>query len=422
MADWRPAEERIVITGMGAITPNGLDMASTWESVSEGRSRIAPITQFDTEKFRVKIAGEAHGFDPLNYMTAKHARRCDRYVQMALVAAFQAVADAGLQIGGPSAFDVGVIVGCGAGGIRTYMEQQSIMDRRGPRAISPLLIPMIVADAGSVQVGMALGARGPNLGVSSACATGLDAIGLAVETLRRGDAKVMITGGAEAAVNELGIGGFDRLGALSQRNDDPQGASRPFDSERDGFVLSEGSVVLALETLEHARSRGAEPIAEIRAYAATSDAVHLLAPDNEGAGAIECMRRALAKAELPPHAVDYINAHAPGTPLGDPIEARAIHALLGEHAEKTFVSSTKSTTGHLLGAAGSLAIALSACAIRDAKLPPTINLTDTDLDCDLLHVANVPKATEVRTALVPSYGFGGHNSCLVVTAPPGTPS
>jgi 3-oxoacyl-[acyl-carrier-protein] synthase II len=416
MADWRPANERIVITGMGAITPAGLDMASAWDSVSEGRSRIAPITLFDTEKFRVKIAGEAHGFDPLTFMTPKQARRCDRYVQMSLVAAFQAVGEAGLEIGGPSAFDVGVIIGCGAGGIHTYVEQQHILDRRGPRAISPLLIPMIVGDAGSVQVGMALGARGPNLGVSSACATGLDAIGLSLETLRRGDAKVMITGGAEAAVNELGIAGFDRLGALSRHNDDPQGAARPFDSKRDGFVLSEGSVVLVLETLEHARSRDVEPIAEIRSYAATSDAVHLTAPDTEGAGAVECMRRSLAKAQLAPQDVDYINAHAPGTPLGDPIEARAIHTLLGEGAAKTFVSSTKSTTGHLLGAAGAFAIALTACAIRDAKLPPTINLSDPDPNCNLLHVANVPKATETRTALVPSYGFGGHNSCLVLTA------
>jgi 3-oxoacyl-(acyl-carrier-protein) synthase len=276
------------------------------------------------------------------------------------------------------------------------------------------MVPMIVPDAASVGIAMMLGARGPNFAIASACSTSLDAVGQSLETLRRGHAEVMITGGTEAALHPLALAGFDRLGALSHRNDDPVGASRPFDANRDGFVLSEGCVVLVLETLTHARARGAEPLAEVRSYAATSDAVHLTAPDPQGRGAVECMRRALKRAGVGPEDVDYINAHAPGTPVGDPIEATAIRALLGD---RVFVSSTKSSTGHLLGAAGGLAIALAALALRDGLLPPTINLTDPDPACDLLHVENVPKATDARVALVPAYGFGGHNSCVVLSRP-----
>ena len=414
MSDWLPPAQRVVVTGMGAVTPNGLDMPSTWASVRDGESKIGPITLFDVSDYRVKIAGEAHGFDPLNYMSRKEARRADRFVQFALVAADEAVRQANLDTSqGPD--EIGTYIGSGAGGIKTYQTQQDILDTRGPRGVNPFLIPMIVTDSAAVQVGIRLGIRGPNLGMSSACSTSLDAVGLAMETIRRGDAQVMIAGGSEAAVNSLGISGFDQLRALSRRNDDPEGASRPFDRGRDGFVLSEGAVVLVLESLAHARMRGAQPLSEIRSYAATSDARHLTAPDIEGTGGARCMSRALTKACLTPDAVEYINAHATGTPVGDPIEVHSIQQALGEHATRVAVSSTKSVTGHLLGAAGALAIALTAHALRDGYLPPTINLSDPDPECDISHVANTARQSDAQVALVPSYGFGGHNSCVVVT-------
>ncbi len=415
MSDWLPPEQRIVITGMGAVTPNGLDMSSTWAGVRDGKSQIGPITLFDVSDYRVKIAGEAHGFDPLNYMSRKEARRSDRFVQFTRVAADEAVKQARLDTS-QDPDEIGVYIGCGApGGIETYQAQQAVLDRRGPRGVSPLLIPMIVADSAAVQVGIRLGARGPNLAMSSACSTSLDAVGLSMETIRRGDAQVMIAGGAEAAVNSLGISGFDQLNALSRRNDDPLGASRPFDRDRDGFVLSEGAVVLVLESLAHARVRGSEPLAELRSYAATSDARHLTAPDTQGTGGARCMIRALIKACLTAEHVEFINAHATGTPVGDPIEVHAIKTVLGEHTPRVAVSSTKSVTGHLLGAAGALAIALTAQALRDGYLPPTINLSDPDPECDISHVANTARQSDAQVALVPSYGFGGHNSCVVVT-------
>ncbi len=414
MSDWLPPEQRVVVTGMGAVTPNGLDMASTWAGVRDGKSGIRRITLFDVSDFRVKIAGEVHGFDPLNYMSRKEARRADRFAQFTMAAADEAVKHARLDTS-QNPDEMGVYIGCGAGGIRTYQAQQAILDTRGPRLVSPLLIPMIVTDSAAVQVGIRLGVRGPNLGMSSACSTSLDAVGLAMETIRRGDAQVMIAGGAEAAVNSLGISGFDQLNALSRRNDDPQGASRPFDRGRDGFVLSEGAVVLVLESLTHARLRNVEPLAELRSYAATSDARHLTAPDVQGTGGARCMTRALTKACMTPERVDYINAHATATPVGDPIEVHGIKTAMGDHAERVAVSSTKSVTGHLLGAAGALAIAVTGIALREGCLPPTINLTHPDPDCGLAHVANTSRETDAQVALVPSYGFGGHNSCVVVT-------
>jgi beta-ketoacyl-acyl-carrier-protein synthase II len=364
--------------------------------------------------YRVRIAGEAHGFDPIDYMTRKEARRADRFVQFALVAADEAVRQANLD-SSQNPDEIGAYIGCGAGGIKTYQTQQSVLDNRGPRGVNPLLIPMIVTDSAAVQVGIRLGVRGPNLGMSSACSTSLDAVGLAMETIRRGDAQAMIAGGSEAAVNSLGISGFDQLNALSRRNDDPEAASRPFDRGRDGFVLSEGAVVLVLESLAHARMRDAQPLAEIRSYAATSDARHLTAPDVEGTGGARCINRALTKACLTPESVEYINAHATGTPVGDPIEVHGIKKALGDHACTVSVSSTKSVTGHLLGAAGALAIALTAQALEEGCLPPTVNLSDPDPECDLSHVANTAQRVDAQVALVPSYGFGGHNSCAVIT-------
>ncbi len=405
---------RVVITGLGAVTPSGLDMKSTWESVRDGRSGIRTITRFDTTDFNVKIAGEIPEFDPLSCMSLKEARRNDRTAQFAVAAADQAIAHAGLEIGPHNAYDIGIYLGCGAGGIETYVPNQRALDARGPRALSPLLIPMIVIDAGSVQIGIRHGIRGPNLGLSSACSSSLDTLGTAFEVIRRGGALAMLAGGTEAAVNPLGIGGFDRMGALSRRNEDPHAASRPFDLARDGFVLSEGGCMLVLEDLEHALARGARPLAEIRAYASTSDGRHLTAPDLHGHAAVECIRRALARAGLGVGQVDYLSAHGTGTPIGDPIEANVIRSAFGPAHQRILVSATKSSTGHLLGAAGALTTALTACAIHERVVPPTINLADPDPTCDLLHVANVAKSTEIRTALISSYGFGGHNTCLVL--------
>ncbi len=414
MTDWLPPEQRVVITGIGCVTPNGIDMPTTWNTVCEGKSGIGPITLFDTTDYDVKIAGEIPDWDPLTYMSRKEARRADRFAQFAVVAAEEAVEHAGLDIA-KIRDDVGIFIGAGAGGIETYQGVQGILDKHGPSRVSPMLIPMIVPDSAGVWVGIRLGARGPNFCSSSACSTSLDTVGLALETIRRGDAQVMIAGGAEAAVNSLGIAGFDQLRALSRHNDDPKGASRPFDRDRDGFVLSEGGVIMVLESLSHAMMRGASPIAEIRSFAATSDARHLTAPDREGRGAARCMTRALAKACLTPDCVDFLNAHATGTPLGDPIEVCSIKAVFGDHAKVMAVSSTKSITGHLLGGAGALAIAVTALALRDGCLPPTINLMNPDPECDLLHVANTARSVDAQVAVVPSYGFGGHNSCVVVT-------
>jgi beta-ketoacyl-acyl-carrier-protein synthase II len=414
-SSWLPDEQRVVVTGIGARTPNGLDMPTTWDQVCRGKSGIARIKGFDTTDFGVKIAGEVRGFDPVALMGAKNARRADRYVQLAIAATLEALGASGLTIDDSNRDEVGVFVGNGAGGIETYMSQWSKLNERGPRALSPMLIPMIVTDSGSVQIAIMLQVRGPSLGISSACSTGLDAVGLALETIRRGDAQVMIAGGAEAPVNALGIGGFDRMGALSRSNDDPRGAARPFDSGRSGFVLSEGSVVMVLESLAHARARSAQPIAELRSYASTTDARHPTAPDETGESAVRCMRRALGKARVDPQEVDYICAHAPGTPLGDPIEVRAIRTVLGERAPFVPVSAPKSVTGHLMGAAGALSLALTACALRDGYLPPTTNLTDPDPACDLMHVANLGKHTDAQHALVPAYGFGGHNTCVVAS-------
>ena len=411
---WLPPEKRVVVTGLGAITPNGLSMTATWENVRCGRSGIGCINLFDTSDFRVKIAGEAWGFDALDYLSLRDARRADRNVQFALVASDEAVRQSGFVIDAHNADEVGVYIGSGAGGVWTYVRQQEVMNARGPGAVNPLLIPMLVVNSAAQQVGIRLGARGPNLGLASACATSIDAIGMALETIRRGDALAMIAGGSEAAISELGVAGFDRLNALSRRNDDPPGASRPFDSARDGFVLSEGGVAMVLESLAYARKREAVPLAEVRSYAATFEGLHFVTPDKTGASAARCMTRALSKAHLAPEEVHYISAHATGTSVGDPIEAAAIKAAFGDHASSLAVSSTKSTTGHLLGAAGALATGLTIRALSEGCLPPTINLTDPDPACDLAHIANVARAVDARVALVPSYGFGGHNSCLVV--------
>jgi beta-ketoacyl-acyl-carrier-protein synthase II len=403
---------RVVITGLGLISPVGLDLDQAWSNIAAGRSGIGRITLFDTDQFRVKIAGEAWGFNPTDHMSIREARRADRSVQFAIAAADQAVRQARLVISADNADHIGVMIGTGSAGIWTYTTNQAIMDSKGPSHMNPLMIPMIVVDSASVQLGIKYGVHGPNFGIASACATGNDAIGSALETIKRGDAQGMICGGTEAAVTKLGIGGFDNLGALSHCNDVPMEACRPFDKERDGFVMGEGAGVLILESLDFALQRGAEPLAEIVSYAATSDGTHLTAPDESATQPARAIQRALAKANITPDEVDYINAHAPGTNLGDKLEARAVKLVFGDRSVP--ISSTKSMTGHLLGAAGAIEAIWCVQALRHNLLPPTINYHTPDPDCAIDCVPNVARDATINVAISSAYGFGGHNSTLVL--------
>ncbi|MFC2030343.1 beta-ketoacyl-ACP synthase II [Chloroflexota bacterium] len=409
-------EKRVVVTGMGVVCPVGLDIATMWQNLAAGRSGIGPITAFDTTEFQVHFAGEAHGFDPLDYMSAREARRADRFAHFAIAALVQALAQSDLTISEHNAHDIGVIVGAGIGGVETYTKELDVLRTKGPRRVSPILVPMITVDVPAVQVAMRCGARGPNLGVASACATGSDAIGQAYETILRGHAKAMLAGSVEACLTPIAMATFDRMRAISRRNDDPQAASRPFDADRDGFVVSEGGAMLVLEELAYARARGAEPLAEIVGYAATSDAIHVTAPDPRGAGAGRCMSLAMDRAGVSPSDISYINTHGTSTPLGDPAETQAIKWALGEHAHRVPASSTKSMTGHLSGGAGSLEAVISIEAIRHNLMPPTINLERADPECDLDYVPNVARHADVEVVLSNSFGFGGHNATLVLKA------
>jgi beta-ketoacyl-acyl-carrier-protein synthase II len=406
--------KRVVVTGIGVISPLGLDASTMWDNLVAGRSGIRPITLFDASALNVRIAGEAHGFDAETHMSARDARRCDRFAQFAIAALSQTLEQSRLQITDHNADQIGAIVGTGMGGIWTYTRELDVLREKGPGRINPLLIPMITADVPAVQLAMRTGARGPCLGVTSACATGADALGLAYETIRTGRAEAMFAGGFEAAVTPIGIAAFDRMGALSRRNDDPASASRPFDSQRDGFVMGEGGALLVLEELGFALHRGAQPLAEMCGYAATSDAVHITAPDREGAGAAHCMRLAMQRAAVTPADVSYVNAHATSTPLGDPSETRAIkHALGEERARRVPVSGTKSMTGHLLGGAGALEAVICIHALQSNLIPPTINLNQPDPDCDLDYVPHHARAADLEVVLSNSFGFGGHNTTLV---------
>lgn len=376
------------------------------------RSGIYPITAFDASGFDVRIAGEAHGFDPLCVLSAKEARRTDRFVQFAAAALEEALAQSRLTAGS-NAYEIGAVIGSGVGGISTYTTELDILNEKGPRRVSPFLIPSITVDVPSVYVALRTGAKGPNFGLASACSTGADAIGQAFETIRRGHAKAMFTGGFEAAITPIGIAAFDRMRALSHRNDDPGGASRPFDAERDGFVMAEGGALLVLEELEFALRRGAEPLAEILSYASTSDAVHLTSPDVEGHGAAECMSLAIRRARVRPEDIIYINTHGTGTPSGDSAETRAIKLAFGERAYQLLCSSTKSMTGHMLAGAGAFEAAVCIQALRTGFVPPTINLHNHDPECDLDYVPNRAQKTGLRFALSNAFGFGGHNSCLI---------
>jgi len=404
---------RVGITGIGMITPVGNDRETTWQALCAGTSGIGPITLFDTSEHDVRIAGEIKGFDPLEYLDRKDVRHTDRFVQFAMAAATQAVNDSGLDIASMPD-DVGVVIGSGSGGLTTLDQQFRILFDRGPDRISPFFITMMVADMASGFVSMRFGARGPNFATVSACATGAHAIGESCEIIKRGDAVAMLAGGAEAGSTPMTLAAFSIMHALSRRNDDPQHASRPFDADRDGFVLSEGAGVVVLENLEHARARGAHVYAEVVGYAATSDAHHITEPAPGGAGLARAMRRALRKAEMRPAEIEYINAHGTSTKFNDRDETSAIKDVFGEDAHHVAISSTKSMTGHLMGAAGGIEVAITALALRDGVMPPTINYVTPDPECDLDYVPNVARKQPIQVAASNSMGFGGHNAVIIL--------
>ena len=403
---------RIVVTGVGAISPLGLDIPSLWEGLKSGKSGAGPITLFDAQAFETKIAAEVKGFNATDYIEHREARRMDRYTQFATVAAMQAVKQSNLDCEKEGA-DVGVLIGSGIGGITTLSAQMATLAEKGPRRISPLLVPMMIADAAAGHVSIMLGAKGMNFCATSACSSGADAVGEACEIIKRGDVQAMIAGGAEAPITAISIAGFNAAGALSVRNDAPQKASRPFDAQRDGFVMGEGSAVLVLENLDHALRRNANILAEMAAYGATSDAYHITQPAQNGEGGAKAMQMALRKANLTPKDIDYINAHGTSTSLNDKCETMAIKSVFGEDAHRVPVSSTKSMMGHLIGAAGAIEAIVCVLAIQHGVIPPTINLEKPDPECDLDYVPNVARQKKIRAAMSNSFGFGGHNSVLV---------
>jgi 3-oxoacyl-[acyl-carrier-protein] synthase II len=404
-----------VITGLGLVTPVGIGVEETWRALVAGQSGIAPITLFDAAAYPTKIAGEVKGFDPTRWIENKEARSMDRFIQFAVAAADMAVEDAGLEITPEQEERVGVYVGAGLGGIATIERTHAALLQKGPRhAISPYFVPGIIVNLAPGQISIRHRAKGPNMSHVSACSTGAHSIGEAGRCIERGDADVMIAGGTEATVSAIGVGGFNAMRAMSTRNDEPTRASRPFDAERDGFIIAEGAGIVILEELEHARARGARVIAELAGYAASSDAHHITAPSPSGEGAIRCMRLCLKDAGLAPADVGYINAHGTSTKYNDAAETAAIKQVFGEHARALAVSSTKSMTGHLLGAAGGIETAIAALAVARGVLPPTINYEHPDPECDLDYVPNAAREVRVTAALSNSFGFGGTNACLAV--------
>jgi 3-oxoacyl-[acyl-carrier-protein] synthase II len=408
---------RVVVTGLGLLTPVGNDVESTWAALLAGRSGSAPITQFEAgEGFDVRFACEVKGFDPESYMDRKEARRTDRFTHFALAASQQALRHAGLE-DAAAELDrdrAGVVIGSGIGGMATFEQQTRVMIERGPQRISPFFVPMFISDIAAGMVSMRYGFRGPNFCTVSACASSAHALGEAFRIIQRGEADVMVAGGTEATVTPLTIAGFAAMKALSTRNDSPATASRPFDAERDGFVLGEGAGVLVLEALEHAQARGAPILGEFVGFGQSADAHHLTAPAPEGAGAQLAMRAALRDAAIEPSAVDYINAHGTSTPANDLNETLAVKAVFGEHAHRLVMGSTKSMTGHLLGAAGAVEGVISVLVCSTGEIPPTINFSTPDPACDLNYAHNQRLERPVAVALSNSFGFGGHNVCLAV--------
>jgi 3-oxoacyl-[acyl-carrier-protein] synthase II len=407
-------KRRVVVTGIGLVTPLGLDTPSTWEHLLAGRSGIGAITKFDAQDFPTRIAGEVRGFEPERYVDRKDVKKMDAFIHYAVAATREALTDAGFTIDGQNAESVGVYIGSGIGGMPLFERTCMDLVGKGVRKISPFFIPAMILNLASGQVSILTGAKGPNLALATACATGTHAIGESYRMIREGYADAMITGGTEAAVCAMGIGGFCAMKALSTRNDEPERASRPFDAERDGFVMGEGAGVLFIEEREGALARGARIYAEIAGYGFTGDAYHISAPSEDGEGAVRAMRHALDRGDVHPSEIGYINAHGTSTPAGDRVEVLAVKTLFGEHAYKLAISSTKSMTGHLLGAAGGIETAFTALAIHHGWLPPTINQTNPDPECDLDFVPNTARQVELRAALTNSFGFGGTNATLVL--------
>ncbi len=414
-ASYRPSvtPRRVVVTGLGALTPLGNTTEAYWQGLMAGRSGIGPITLFDPSRHACKIAGEVKDFDPTHFMDRKEAKRADRFVQFAIGSALQALEDAQFKITELNAEQVGVIIGTGVGGLRVMEDQQTVYLQKGPDRCSPFMVPMMIANMSAGQVAITVGAKGPNSCTVTACAAGSNAIGDAFRLIQRGDVQAMITGGTEAAITPLSIAGFASARTLSLRNQDPTRASRPFDKDRDGFVMGEGSGILLLEDLDHALQRGAKIYAEIVGYGLTCDAYHITSPSPGGEGAARAIRLALKDAGIPAEAVDYINAHGTSTPLNDSTETTAVKTALGDHAHRLAMSSTKSMTGHLLGGSGGIEAVATVLAVYKDQLPPTINLEDPSPECDLDYVANISREQVVNVALSNSFGFGGHNVTLV---------
>jgi len=404
---------RVVVTGLGAVAPNGIGVEPFWDNLTRGVSGVGNITRFDASKHDVRIAGEVKGFDPLQWIEKKEVRKMDLFIQYAIAAAQMAFDDAGLKVADDNRERMGVFVGTGMGGIPALEESHKLMLERGPGRVSAFFIPSIITNLGSGQISMRFGMKGPNSCVCTACATGNHAIGDSFRILQHGEADVMIAGGSEAVITPLTIAGFAAMRALSTRNDEPTRASRPFDKDRDGFVMGEGSGIMVLETLEHAQRRGARIYAELVGYGMSADAHHMTLPALDGA--VRSMRLCLQDAKVAPSAIDYVNAHGTSTPAGDVNETQALKEVFGEHARKLAVSSTKSMTGHLLGAAGGIESVITVLSIVKGLLPPTINYETPDPECDLDYVPNKARAAQVRTALTNSFGFGGTNASLIFT-------
>jgi 3-oxoacyl-[acyl-carrier-protein] synthase II len=404
---------RVVITGLAAVTALGQDLETFWGNLTAGKSGVSHIENFDVSEYPTRIAAEIKDFNPEQYFDKKEARRMDRFVQFAVAASMNALKDANLDVReGTDPERVGVSVGSGIGGLSTWEEQHRTLLEKGPKRVSPFFIPMIIANMASGQISMVTGAKGPNSTAVTACATGTHSIGDSFKMIQRGDADVMICGGAEATITPIGVAGFCSLRAMSTRNEEPLKASRPFDVDRDGFVMGEGSGVLILESLEHAQKRGARIYAEVIGYGMSGDAYHMTDPDPDGAA--RCMAKAIKDAGISADQIDYINAHGTSTPVGDRSETTAIKKALGEHAYKVAVSSTKSMTGHLLGAAGGVEAVICGLTITRGLIPPTINLDQQDPECDLDYVPNVARKADVRIAMSNSFGFGGHNATIIM--------
>lgn len=412
------SQRRVVVTGMGAVTPLGLTVDAFWDNLLACKNGVATVRRFDTTGFEVRFGGECPDFDGASYIDPKHARRMDRFSQMALVAAKQAARQSGLDLSTRDPRRVGVIIGSGIGGIKELEDQYARLLQKGPNKVSAFTIPKLMVNAASGNISIEFGFRGPSQAVSTACASATNAMGDALNMIRNGMADVMLAGGSEAALTPLGLAAFAAMKALSTRNDDPERASRPFDKDRDGFVLGEGAGILIFEELECAKKRGVTILAEVVGYGTTADATHITQPSEDGMGAAQAMSDALADARLSPDDIDYINAHGTSTPLGDIAETVAIHRIFGAAANRVPVSSTKSSIGHLLGASGAVELIATVLGLVHSVAPPTINLDAPDPRCDLNHVANTPQDRRINCAMSNSFGFGGHNASLVIARPP----